>query len=37
MEPFKEVTDRREKKPQQGPKPRRGRGGNRGAPRDGAG
>jgi hypothetical protein len=37
MEAFQEVTDRREKKPQQGPKPKQrgGRGGNRGAPREG--
>lgn len=35
MEIFQEVTDRREKKPQTGPKPKRGgRGGNRGANRE---
>lgn len=37
MEAFQEVTDRRDKKPQGGPKPKRGRGGNRGGNRDGAG
>jgi hypothetical protein len=38
MEAFQEVTDRRDKKPQGGPKPKRGgRGGNRGGNRDAAG